>query len=189
MNAYTKQLNLQNHQLVSIQLWNGNFEIRTHPELSIKVLYEGINNESLVPQIIQQPSGIIIGHQSLSSLFIQSDAVRIIIYVPDETVLAVQQLAGRLSFAGSYKSLKARLWSGSMFCDMENLFIKEASQVRLISGNIFIYNDNSSTIRSRAGHDSFQQYSFYNKAYFKAITHLGIVSRQPGMQERGICVG
>lgn len=189
MKSYTKQLNLNSHQPVTIQLWNGNFELRTHPELSVKILYEGINNAALVPQIIQQPSGIKIAHQSMSSLFIQSDAVNIIIYVPDETALTMQQCIGRLSVSGSYKSLKARLWSGSMYCNMEEFFIKEESQLRLISGNIFVDNDDSSNIKGRAGHDSFQQYRLHNKAHFKAITHMGIVSRKSGMQEWGVCVG
>lgn len=189
MKPFTKQLNLQTHQPVNIQLWNGSFELRTHPELSVKILYEGINNDALIPKITQQASGIQVRNQALSSLFIQSEAVKIVIYVPDETAINIQQVAGRLTISGSYKSLKARVWSGHIDCNLDALFIKEESQLRLLSGNIFIYNDDSSIIKSRAGHDSFQQYRFYNKALFKAITHLGIVSRQSGLQSSGICVG
>lgn len=188
MKQYLRQLNLSHHLPIDIKLWCGSFELRTHPELSIKLWFEGINNTALVPQITHTEKGVQIRNQSLSSVFVRSDAIKIVMYVPDESDVTIRLATGDLWLAGSYQNLKARLWMGSMYCNMENIFVRKEAQLRLFSGNIFIENDDMLNIRSRAGHDSFQHYKFGNKAALKAITHLGMVHRKTASSNKGLCL-
>lgn len=189
MNAFTQQMNLHTHLPVHISIWSGDFELRTHPELSIKMWYDGIKNQALVPQIIKKSNGIYIRNQSTSALFADSVAIKIIIYVPEETSLRVLQLSGKLTLSGSYQQLHLVLGTASLYCNMENLFIRETSRLHLLSGNILLDNDDRSDIRQYNGNRHVVEYRLSTNLFLRFTTYLGVIHRKSIVTPGSFCAG
>lgn len=188
MNTFITQLNLSTHKPVFIKLWNGNFEVRTHPELSVRVDFEGIHNRDLVPVITEDSRAVQIRSQSAAALFVRSDLIKIIIYVPDESVVHIRLVTGTLAIAGSYHQLTSYVGMGNTLCDLQDMAIKHTASLQVLAGDIQIDNDNLSTIKTRAGHESFQQYRYYNQSTVKVSTHFGQVYRTGIEKSKGLCL-
>lgn len=189
MNAFIQQINLQTHLPVYINIWSANLELHTHPELSIKMSYEGIRNQALVPRIVKRSNGICIRNQSTSALFVESETIKIFIYVPEETPLRLQQLSGKLTLSGSYQQLHLLLGTASLYCNMENLFIRESSKTHVVSGNILLDDNSRSEITQQNGNRHIHEYRLTTNLILRFTTYLGVIHRKPFVISGSCCAG
>lgn len=170
-----QHINLTTHLPVTIKLWNGNFELHTHPELSVKIDASGISNTDLIPEIRCYNDQVYIGHQSLTAVLVQSEAIKIKIFVPDESVVKLRQASGSLLIDGSYKKLETKNWCGDVHCHLDTIFVREQANLHIFSGDVYIDTEDQSIIKSRAGYENYQFFRFYNGSSVKARTYIGDV--------------
>lgn len=179
MKKNIQQINLARHAPVDIRLWSGSFELYTHPELSVKIDAGAISNMDIVPELVFANDRISISNQLFPAILAKSDAIRIKMYVPDESVVHLRQIAGNLFVSGSYKRLKTKNWIGDVHSHLDELFIREEAVLEVISGDVYIDSEDQSLIQSRSGYENYQFFKFYNGSSIKAHTHIGEVKWQP----------
>ncbi|HRO47431.1 hypothetical protein [Agriterribacter sp.] len=179
MKKTEQQINLSRHLPIDIRVWSGSFELYTHPELSVKIDAGAISNMDIVPGLLYTNDRITIAHQSFSSILVNSNAIKIKIYVPDESIVRFRQLTGSLSVSGSYKNLITKNWLGDVHSHLDDLFVREEASLEVISGDVYIDSEDQSGIQSRSGYEHYQLFKFYDGSSIKAHTHIGEVKWNP----------
>lgn len=174
-----QQINLVDHIPVDIKTWNGCIELYSHPELSVKIDAGPISNMRIIPELRYADDRITISHQSFSSLLANSNAIKIKIYVPDESMVSLHQVAGHILVSGSFKSLHIKNWLGDVYARLDDLFVREEASLEVVSGDVHISADDQSVIRSRSGYEHYQLFKFYNGGSLKAHTYVGEVKWNP----------
>jgi hypothetical protein len=175
MKKSIQQINLIKHIPVDVRVWNGCFELYTHPELSVKIDAGAISNMDIVPELMFADDYITISNQLFPAILAKSDTIKIKIYVPDESVVHFRQVAGNLFVSGSYKRLKTKNWLGNVHSHLDELFVREEATLEVISGDVYIDSEDQSVIQSRSGYENYQFFKFYNGSSIKEHTHIGEV--------------
>ncbi len=174
-----QQINLAGHIAIDIKIWNGCIELHSHPELSVKIDAGPVSNMRIIPELRYADDRITISHQSFSSVLANSNAIKIKIYVPDESIVRFHQAAGHIWVSGSYKSLHVKNWLGDVHACLNDLFVREEASLEVISGDVYIRADDHSDIRSRSGYEHYQLFKFYNGGSLKAHSYIGEVKWNP----------
>lgn len=175
MKKNIQQLNLTRHAPVDIRLWSGSFELHTHPELSVKINAGAISNMDIVPELVFANGRVTISNQLFSAMLVKSEAIKIKICVPDESVVNFRQVAGSLVISGSYKKLRTKSWLGDAYAHLDKLFVREEAVLEVFSGDIYVDSEDQSCVQSRSGYENYQLFKFYNGSSIKAHTHIGEV--------------